>query len=472
MDNGMLTLVSNKMPREFPLDKNLSQNDTSNEKENLSFEDILGLIGHTSLEDKEVSEEISIDLTSLLKQQQDHNSPASSRGAIKTVDELLKKMPVELQEKLMSQDPGELVTDIPLEDLLALSSAFSGESASLQNSSDFKESPLLNQGDNTKLPVSQGFDMGLLQLGNKKVDSSISKMEENKILAELWNKAKGILEGLINSDKPPNKQQEVQLHRIMEQWSKLEKQATGNNLPPLLETVDGKEKKLAMTWSQILNKFEKRHSNLNLQKYGSDAVITSKEIGKWISQALSKYTEEQKFSVAPSSASTLHLPMSKIEQYIVHVNNTGNQDQLQKSLIDDFQSVLKSSSFMKEGGSTELLLKLRPAQLGEVLVKLTQTNGEMIVKMTVTTAAAKEMLEGSMHQLRPMFSPHQIVIEKQDSQLFQQDFTYEAERESDKEGMNQSFKDDTEQSSEEKSEDGEGKEEVFHQLLMNEKAQV
>jgi flagellar hook-length control protein FliK len=50
------------------------------------------------------------------------------------------------------------------------------------------------------------------------------------------------------------------------------------------------------------------------------------------------------------------------------------------------------------------------------MVQLTKVDGEMLVKITATTQAAKEALESNVRQLRHMFSPQQVVIEKQDPQ--------------------------------------------------------
>lgn len=40
-------------------------------------------------------------------------------------------------------------------------------------------------------------------------------------------------------------------------------------------------------------------------------------------------------------------------------------------------------------------------------------DGEMTVKITVMSQAAKELLEKNIHQLRHLFSPNQVVVERQ-----------------------------------------------------------
>ena len=141
---------------------------------------------------------------------------------------------------------------------------------------------------------------------------------------------------------------------------------------------------------------------------------------------------------------------------------------MENQLLEQFQKVIKSSKFMTgPNGSNQLLLKLNPDQLGDISVKLTQLNGEMIVKITATTQAAKEALESNLQQLRHMFSPQQVVVEKQDLQSFGQAH----------DEWNDSFDDQMSQSREQ--EDGEKQENEdtdqeqqglgFEQVLMNER---
>src|SRR5690625_7091782 len=55
-----------------------------------------------------------------------------------------------------------------------------------------------------------------------------------------------------------------------------------------------------------------------------------------------------------------------------------------------------------------------------MMVRLEEVNGEMTAKIIVTTEAAKKALQSNIHQLKNMFSPHQVVIERQDEIVLQQ----------------------------------------------------
>ncbi|WP_337020412.1 flagellar hook-length control protein FliK, partial [Oceanobacillus massiliensis] len=111
------------------------------------------------------------------------------------------------------------------------------------------------------------------------------------------------------------------------------------------------------------------------------------------------------------------LPTSKLEQYAIYINQsqTNPNQSPDRQLIEQFQKIMNTSKFSAMPNGTNLLsIALRPNNLGEMMVRFTQINGEMTVRILVSSSAAKEMLESNVHQLKNMFSPHQVVVEKQD----------------------------------------------------------
>ncbi|WP_163536798.1 flagellar hook-length control protein FliK [Gracilibacillus sp. YIM 98692] len=173
---------------------------------------------------------------------------------------------------------------------------------------------------------------------------------------------------------------------------------------------------------QVLQKMlENYHNRLQMEKHYQHAVkVTSKDIEKWITTALENYSSSEKASAMSfkTEYASSHQPslLSKTEQFVIHLQQTNTEKEaVQKQLIDQFQKIMQKSHFMKTmNGSNQLSVRLQPDHLGEIMLKLTQVNGEMVVKMMVTSQAAKEMLEGNLQQLRHMFSPHQVQVEKQE----------------------------------------------------------
>ncbi|MBB6452921.1 hypothetical protein HNQ94_001367 [Salirhabdus euzebyi] len=159
------------------------------------------------------------------------------------------------------------------------------------------------------------------------------------------------------------------------------------------------------------------------------------------------------------------LPMSKLEQYTIYINRQNSNSGTSQQLMNQMETVLKASQFLQKEGATELTIKIKPAHLGDMVVRFTQINGEMAVKIVVSSLATKELLEGNMSQLRHMFSPNQVVIEKQPDPVFTQQSQFTFNREQDEqEGFHQQTQ---EQHLEEAEEIGEEDETFrFKDLLM------
>ena len=120
---------------------------------------------------------------------------------------------------------------------------------------------------------------------------------------------------------------------------------------------------------------------------------------------------------------TIHFgsTMTPVEQYTIFVNQSVNStSSSQQKIIEQLQQIIQTSRFGKVGGSNQLTIQLKPAHLGEMMLRFVQEDNQLTVRMIVTTKAAKEMLEANLHQLRHLFSPGQVVIERQNIDQFQQ----------------------------------------------------
>ncbi|MDX8046940.1 flagellar hook-length control protein FliK [Gracilibacillus sp. S3-1-1] len=210
------------------------------------------------------------------------------------------------------------------------------------------------------------------------------------------------------SDHSNKAQNYKQILQLLEQWSKLDSKTQLAAQVVLSESVSENNKDI---WSTLLTNFMNRQSID--QQYSSSQKVTQVDIKRWLQNAVDKND-----TVNQSRMDHVNQPLqSKVQQYTIHLSLTNTDEQLvQKQLLDQFQQVMKNSQFMKlSNGTNQLMLRIQPDQLGEVTVKLLQVNGEMTVKMIASSQHAKELLEGNLHQLRHLFSPHQIQIEKQES---------------------------------------------------------
>src|SRR5699024_5136827 len=99
--------------------------------------------------------------------------------------------------------------------------------------------------------------------------------------------------------------------------------------------------------------------------------------------------------------------MSPIEQYVIHTQNTN--EPIEHQVFKQFQQIIKVNNFFpNQTMINQLSMTLKPDHLGEMLVRFIEINGEMTVKLLVTSQATRHMLEANIHQLKHLFAPHQI----------------------------------------------------------------
>ncbi|WP_079480189.1 flagellar hook-length control protein FliK [Halobacillus salinus] len=201
--------------------------------------------------------------------------------------------------------------------------------------------------------------------------------------------------------------------------------------------------------------------------YHQQVPVKAKDIAKWISQFVEQESSHQKNSVSQTGYAPSQTTMSKVEQFVVHVNQNQSQAAKQQQFIQELERVFQSSKmFANRAGGMEMQLKLKPANMGDMLIRMVQMNGEMAVKILVSSQAAKDMLDGNMNQLRHMFSPQQVIVEKQENMQAQQTFFQDANMKEDNQGnQREQGNADEQHSLEEENEE----EWTFKEILMNEK---
>lgn len=203
--------------------------------------------------------------------------------------------------------------------------------------------------------------------------------------------------------------------------------------------------------------------------YHQQTHVTGKEMVKWVKQSFGgEWNREAKNMTSKQSdmPQATILPSARVEQHVIQMNQSQDSSSLQKQLHQKLEQLIQSSRmFTNAKGNMEMQIKLRPGNLGDLTVKFAQVNGEMAVKILATSQAAKDLLEGNMKQLRHMFSPQQVVIEKVEASSMQQQLQQELSSEEDK-GHGQ---DRRKQEHHPEREETDEEELSFHELLMNEK---
>ncbi|WP_027954209.1 flagellar hook-length control protein FliK [Halobacillus kuroshimensis] len=202
------------------------------------------------------------------------------------------------------------------------------------------------------------------------------------------------------------------------------------------------------------------------QTYQQQHPLTGREMGRWVQETL-KNTAGADEAYTPSWTGASGA-MSKVEQFVLHVNQTGSDQTRPAGFLQELERMVHNSRLLTHSsGMKEMQIQLKPGSLGNMVVQVTQQNGEMIVKLMVQTLAAKELLEGNLHHLRPMFSPQQVVVEKNDALAFTQH--HSSAQTADEHGSSDESRGEKEDrqhvNEEEEGEDGAS----FEDILMNEK---
>jgi len=264
-----------------------------------------------------------------------------------------------------------------------------------------------------------------------------------------------------SSTKKDIQKQSGKLLQLLDTW----KQLTQDASPNVKKAAKELEEVLPKNIKTIFESFEKRQQIVNKKAYNATASVTSSDVSKWIESALSKEQTVQQVS----NSGVQHMQMSKVEQYMIHLQTGEQNEEVQsKELLRQFSKILESSRFMNlNQANRQMTIHLRPNNLGDMVVKMSELNGEMLVKLIVQSGDAKKMLESNLHQLKHMFSPHQVMIEKQETLLFTNQTTLNGEHEE----QNQNLQDETNQNSDQQNNASEEKsfEDVFDEALMNEK---
>ncbi|WP_165445036.1 flagellar hook-length control protein FliK [Gracilibacillus phocaeensis] len=257
-------------------------------------------------------------------------------------------------------------------------------------------------------------------------------------------------------DQPVSFESSRQMLQLLKQWSQLQPANQQGMQLFIGSKLTEQEKQI---WERLITNYQNRQDSSLQRSYAKE--ITAQDISKWVKKALehTNWVDQQprimESQVGQSS--------SKVQQYVIHLQQTQSEERtVQQQLIQQFQRVMQKSNFMQlANGDGQLTVQLKPEHLGEITVRLVQMNGEMTVKMLVHSQAAKELLETNIQQLRHLFSPQQVVVEKQETFLTPSSDELTQEQESYEEEQGEQGSDHEEQSA--SSDDNEID---FHELLM------
>lgn len=105
--------------------------------------------------------------------------------------------------------------------------------------------------------------------------------------------------------------------------------------------------------------------------------------------------------------------LNRIQQYVLNVQQPTGSPLPEDQILAQLKNIMKQSKFSRQpNGTNQLLIKLNPAHLGSLTIKLSESNGEMLARIIVSSTTAKEVIESNLQGLRNVFTTQNINVEK------------------------------------------------------------
>ncbi len=248
------------------------------------------------------------------------------------------------------------------------------------------------------------------------------------------------------------------LLRYLEAWQQIDGKSGISQL-----SLKESNTPLRSVWQELVQLYQQK-TNLHTKNiYALESEVTTTDVIRWLGKILGANSQKvsNSYNIVPAQ-----LPISNVEQHVIQLPQAvGTQSKLaSESFNEQFNRLIDANKVALQQPKGQLAIMLRPANLGEMMVRFTQVNGEIIVKIMVTTKMAKEMLEGNMQQLRHMFAPHQVVVERQDNVTQQAQNQYEEDNQHEEQSSSHQSASKDEDKDEEQSFS-----QMFEELILNEK---
>ncbi len=267
-------------------------------------------------------------------------------------------------------------------------------------------------------------DFNLDQISpEQQIDESQVMNQINQLLLEVHR--------LLNSVSPETDLTAIapKVLQLLEEWTAISSH-TKDIMQPFLQDDEDPVHNL---WRELIQIYEKRTTFNTKQLYHAEAEVTTKDVAKWLNQLMVKQTQETDTLSHFQQINQGNTAVSNIGTYMLHINQASTTP-METQLLEQFQQVIRMSQLLANPNGNQLVIALQPENLGDMVVRLTEINGELTLKIITTSQVTRQMLEANIHELRNMFAPSQVTIERQDLELSQvqqqleEEFVHEQEQ--------------------------------------------
>lgn len=162
-------------------------------------------------------------------------------------------------------------------------------------------------------------------------------------------------------------------------------------------------------------------SNLKATLQNVESLISKEGIsssGKFSLEGFEQVVQQAKTKVETSSSTLPNTSMqqnSETRTVTITLPNT-NQTSQAESLVKQIEALLQRSQMSNTQGTSKLLIKLHPENLGSIRIELVHRDGAITARLLASTSQAKELLDSQVHQLKQAFVQQNIQLERIDIQ--------------------------------------------------------
>ncbi|WP_081214030.1 flagellar hook-length control protein FliK [Priestia aryabhattai] len=125
--------------------------------------------------------------------------------------------------------------------------------------------------------------------------------------------------------------------------------------------------------------------------------------------------------------------MPKLQQFSIYLGQAKSDYQQSSNLVNELQKIWSKASFSTEEGTSKLLIKLFPKQLGAISIEMLQKDSETVARIVVSSVKTKELLDSNLSTLRHGLASQHVSIDKIDVLLSEQAMSYNNENDQQKE---------------------------------------
>ncbi|WP_243495119.1 flagellar hook-length control protein FliK [Priestia aryabhattai] len=125
--------------------------------------------------------------------------------------------------------------------------------------------------------------------------------------------------------------------------------------------------------------------------------------------------------------------MPKLQQFSIYLGQAKSDYQQSSNLVNELEKIWSKASFSAEEGTSKLLIKLFPKQLGAISIEMLQKDSETVARIVVSSAKTKELLDSNLSTLRHGLASQHVSIDKIDVLLSEQAMSFNNENDQQKE---------------------------------------